>query len=488
MAKPARIVIVGGGITGLVAAYTLYQNAPEDTQITLLEASKHLGGKIRSIRFAGMPVDAGAEAVLLQDDIRAFLRELDLQDALLAPRASRTNIWTRGSLRPLPAGLVMGVPTDLLAIARSGIVSLPGLLRAGLDLLLPRTHLPADPTVAQVIGARFGRDVLTHLVEPLLGGIHAGSADRLSLAAVAPHILVAARKQRSLLLGLRSLAPRTPSPGPAGPQLYSLTNGLGDLVERLRERLNNVDIRLGCDLRTLDRLPAGTYRLLCSDKTELLADRVVLAVPAWETGRLLRELDPAATRLLEDIEYASVMAAHLAYRRSAFAHNLQGSGFLVPRNEGRLLNACTWVTQKWARQGDEDLVVLRCSAGRAGDERAARMSDDELLEAMHGELREALGVRECPQQAHITRWTRAFPQYNSGYQARIKQVEDGLAERLPGLILAGASYHGVGLAACLRDGLRVAGQIQQGASGRISEIPGEAYAKNEQIVEKTERF
>ncbi len=474
MPEYTRIVIAGGGITGLVAAWTLQQRVQKmahvPVQITLLEEQPRLGGKIQTVRFAGTAVDTGAEALLLQQEGRQLLQDLDLTEELIGPAISKTNIWTRGQLRPLPDGLVMGMPTNLFALLRSGMLSPGGILRAGMDLLLPQTRFSTDPTVQEVIGSRLGSEVVAHLVEPLLGGIHAGKADSLSLAAVAPQILTTARTHRTLLLGMRLSARTTRplhNPRRSAPPLASFLPGLEHLVNRLRDRLEVVDIQPGNRLQAITRDEHGTYHLAC-EKGTIEAEQVLLTVPAWEAARLLRPLNAQVARDLRTIAHASVMVAHLAYRHSAFGKaQLQGSGFLVPRSEGRLMNACTRVTQKWTRPGASDLLLLRCSAGRLGDERASQMSDRDLVETLHAELTEAIGVKEPPVDTRVTRWERAFPQYQSGHQTRIQQVETMLAEHVPGLVLAGAAYHGVGLASCIKDGIRAASRLQ----AQINRLP-----------------
>jgi protoporphyrinogen/coproporphyrinogen III oxidase len=464
MAEPYyQIAIVGGGITGLVAAYTLQKHLQQQdhpARILLLEAAPCLGGKIQSIEFAGTTVDTGAEAFVAQAG-RQLCIDLDLENQLLAPLSSQTNIWTRGRIRPLPGGLAMGIPTNPLPIAQSGILSPFGLLRAGLDLLLPRTKLPPDPTIAQVIGSRLGSDLLNHLVEPLIGGIHAGRADRLSLAAVAPQLASAAQNQRSLILGLRPKKSSQNLPiKSAVPQLLTFEKGLTTLIERLQQSLSNVDIRTNISLSTLHRNEDGSYQLLCENGEALSAASVVLATPASNTSTILQQLLPEISSKLRQIEHASVMVTHLAYHLSALpTGRLQGTGFLVPRANGKLMNACTCINNKWPRQSSSDLLIFRCSAGRAGDDRAAAMSDEELSHTLHQELVEALGLREQPVQTHIARWPSAFPQYISGYQARIKQMEQVLSERTPGLFLAGAPYHGLGLASCIKDGSQVARNV-----------------------------
>jgi len=233
-----HIAVVGGGITGLATAYHLVRQCEGvPPQITLIEAGDRLGGKIRTEAFAGLAVDLGPEAFVAQGpEVRELCRELGLEEELEAPATSKTYVWTRGRLRALPGGLVYGVPTSAGALARSGILSLPGIARAGLDLLLPRQQVPPDPSVMQVIGSRLGREVVERLVEPLLGGIHAGRADSLSLESIASSLAAAAKRHRSLMLGLRSVRPGKEAQ--SSPMLLGITGGLERLVERLHQALD----------------------------------------------------------------------------------------------------------------------------------------------------------------------------------------------------------------------------------------------------------
>ena len=437
-----RVAVVGGGITGLATAWFLRQR---DVPVTLVEAGGRLGGKIETSALGGVPVEAGPDTFLARVPWAVELcRALGLEDELVAPATSRAYVWTRGRLRPLPDGLVLGVPARIVPVVRSGIVSWRGLLRAGLDLVLPRWDPGEDPSVADVVGGRFGAEVVDRLVEPLLGGIHASRADRLSLAAVAPQVATAAAASRSLLLGLRRQQSAAARPGRAepadGPVFLGLRGGLERLVDRLRERLDGVDMRLGTPVTSLADLMA-----------DVGADRVVLTVPAFAAAPLVRPLSEEAAGELETIEYASVVTATLAYPRAAAPGPLAGSGFLVPRVDGRLMTACTWSSSKWpAASATGDRILLRASAGRIGDERAMRLDDDDLVDRLHTELAEAMGLRAGPEASLVSRWPRAFPQYDVGHRARVDRIEAALAAVAPHVRLAGAAYRGVGIAACIQ--------------------------------------
>lgn len=459
MHKSPSVAVIGGGISGLATAYFLSRASNSiRPRVILIEAEQQLGGKIRTEPFAGIPVDAGPDAFITRSPWAVELcQELGLDKELVAPATGKTWLWTRGRLRPLPDGLAMGIPTGPVSIARTGILSLAGLLRAGLDLVLPRQSYSADPTVARVIGTRLGHEMVEHLVEPLLAGIHAGRADHLSIASVAPPLASTARKHRSLILGLRREA-QPPSPGGNGPSLLSLPDGLGGLITRLHDALHDVDVRKGTQVEAITRQLDGSYLLTTKNSPAVVVDEVVLATPAWEAANLLRGTAPGVATELAAIEYASVVVVTLGYMPSAFPGPLAGSGFLVPRVDGHLLTACSWVTSKWPHLDRTGLIILRCSTGRLGDERASQLSEEALIQRIHSELVEAMGVRSKPVEVRVTRWNRAFPQYDEGHEARVTRIAQGLHD-FPGLILAGAAYHGVGIPACIHDGKQAAAQV-----------------------------
>ena len=464
------VAVVGGGITGLAAAWYL---ASSDAKVILFERESRLGGKIRTQAIAGVPVDTGADSFLARVPWAAELcRAIGLGDRLVAPATGAASIWTRGRLRPLPAGLVLGVPTGLPSLVRAGLLSPGGVARAGLDLLLPRSRLGEDPSVAEVVGGRLGREVLERLVEPLLGGIHAGRADRLSLGAVAPQVAGPARSSRSLILGLRRAGP-PPAEGPSGPLsgkggpsgplsgkggpvFLTTERGLGALTERLAEVLRDrVELQCGTGVKAIDAVGSG-LRVTLDDGSDRRADAVVLTVPAFAAAELLRAACPDAAAELEAIRHASVALVTLAYPLDAFpAGRPQGSGFLVPRRDGRLLTACSFLTTKWPELGAAvpGQVILRASTGHIDDDRPMHLSDDELEARVHLELTAALGLTRPPDEAQTHRWPRAFPQYEPGHARRVQRIEEAIARGgLAGLHLAGAAYRGLGVAACVQQG------------------------------------
>lgn len=468
-----RVVVVGGGITGLATAWFLKDRA----HVTVVEASSVLGGKLQSGELAGVPVELGPDTFLARvPEAVDLCRALGLGDDLVAPATGEANVWTRGRLRTIPKG-TLGVPTELASLIRSGVLSPAGVAHALLDIVLPRIRWSGDPTVADVIGSRLGREVLERLVEPLVGGINAGRADALSLASTAPALATTAAANRSLLIGLRRA--RRSSTDVIGPLFLGVAGGMARLIDRLVERLAETGVQLLTDTRVtaidhraspdeylVDLEATGTAADRVAD--HLIADRVVLTVPAFSAAALVSEASPDAAVELAAVNYASVAVASLAYRSESFSGAApSGAGFLVPRREGRLMSACTFSTSKWPNlAGSDGLVMLRASAGRAGDDRIAAMDDAQLVSHLHGELAIALGIRARPEASLVSRWPNGFPQYEPGHAGRVNRIDAALAADLPGVTVAGAAYRGLGIAACIRQAADAARSALSNPSAR----------------------
>lgn len=449
-----RAVVVGGGITGLAAAFALAGR--DGVEVTLCEADEGLGGKVRSEAFAGVDLDLGPDAFLARrPEAVALCQELGLADALVAPATAAAYLWSRGRLRRLPPGLALGVPTRLGPLARSGVLSPLGLVRVALEPLVPGRTLDGDEALGALVRRRLGGEVHRRLVDPLVGGINAGDTDRLSVELTAPSLAAAARSSSSLVAGARRQAAAGPSP--AGPVFLTLPGGLSRLIEALEARLAilGVEVRTGERITAVDPADGGGYRLQARSAS-LAADAVVLAAPAFVTADLLAPHAPGVAATLAAIDHASVALVALAYPRGAIARPLDGSGFLVARGEGRLMTACSWASSKWTHLDAGDGIVLRVSAGRAGDERADSLDEDALVARLCLELKEAMGISRPPSEVRVTRWRRSFPQYAPGHSRRIAAAEAELATRLPGVVLAGAALAGVGLPACIASGQRAA--------------------------------
>lgn len=462
--RPQRVAIVGAGITGLATAWFLRHEA----EVTVFDAADRVGGQIRTAEMAGIPLDVGADAFLArQPEAEALVRSLGFGDEeLVAPATGRVHLWVRGRLRALPEGTVLGAPSSVRAIARSGALRPIGLARAAVEPALPRRHVAGDRSVADLIGERFGHAVLDTLVEPLLGGVYAGNTASLSAQATLPPVWAASRSHRSLMVGLAAHRQRTA--GDTRPVFLTLRDGLASLTDRLREQLGE-RVRTGTRVVGLRR-EDGRFETTTVGRGEPPSvqrfDAVVLAVPAAAAASILTRLDAEVARELAGIRAASVGVIALAYDPADADAVPEGSGILVPRSEGRLVKAVTVSSRKWphhrARRG---VFVVRASVGRIDDPAALSLDDATLAERVDSEVRWALRLRGPARERMVVRWPDALPQYDVGHLARVERIRHAVAERLPGLQIGGASLDGVGLAARARDAGRLAHEVRHLSSG-----------------------
>ncbi len=443
--REMRVAVIGGGIAGLAAAWELRARA----EVSIFEPGR-LGGALQTSEFAGRPVDEGPDAFLTRvPDAVDLCAELGLAEELVAPEAGRTLLWTGGRLRTLPEGLALGVPRAVRPIATSGLLSPVGMLRAALDLVLPRRDLPDDLSVDDLVAGRFGSEVAARLVEPLVGSIHAARTADLSALATAPQILAVARRSRSLLLGLRVL----PGGAGTGPLFLAPRAGLAALIDRLVDRLAGAGVGVHRHAVSSARPAAGGGIVV--DGSERF-DGVVLAVPAPIAARLLGDHAPGG---LGDLSLTSVVLTTLSYQASDLPAPPGINGILVPPGEGTLMTACSFGSSKWSRWATPGTTVVRVSAGRHGDRRAGEVDDAVLVERLAGELARATGTTAGPDAFRVSRWPESFPLYRVGHLQRVDGFERHLAAVAPSITLAGSSYRGAGIPACVGTGRRAARQV-----------------------------
>jgi oxygen-dependent protoporphyrinogen oxidase len=460
-----RVVIAGGGIAGLAAAFFL-RDAP--VSVTVLEGSPRLGGKLAVSEVAGIAVDEGAEALLARrPEGTGLIRAAGLAGRLVAPGTTSAAIWSRGQMRPLPRRQVMGVPADLDDLARCGLLSAEGMARAREDPCLPATSRDGDVAVASYVGARFGQELVDRLVDPLLGGVYAGRSDDLSFEATLPGLAEESRRHSSLTGAAGALMPphqAAPAGGAAEATVFTtLAGGLGTLPAAVAAA-SGAEVRTGAMVRELARTLDG-WRLIVGSAHApafLDADAVVLAVPAPSAGRLLAGLPGAAgaRAALAGIEYASMAIVTLAYPASSFPRPMEGSGYLVPAVDGHPVKAVTFSSVKWPhlRSAGPEMVVVRCSLGRIGEERLLHRDDAELAALAAADLAAATGVRGEPADTRVTRWGGALPQYTVGHLGRVNRIRSSVA-REPGLAVCGAAYDGIGIPACIATAQSAVAQV-----------------------------
>jgi protoporphyrinogen/coproporphyrinogen III oxidase len=487
---PPHVVVVGAGIAGLAAAFSLRDAA---CRVTVLEGSPRPGGKLRVSEIAGVAVDEGAEALLARrPEGTGLAAAAGLADRLVWPGTTAARIWSRGRMSPLPRRQMMGVPADLAELAGTGLMSDRGMARARQDPGLPATVRDGDVPVAAFVAARFGQEVVDRLVDPLLAGVYAGRSEELSFEATLPALAAESRKHASLAEsaatvlargstlpspggapgphgpeppdGLRPLV-RGSTPGPGAPQpvFTTLAGGLGTLPAAVAAA-SGACVRTGAMVRGLARTATG-WRLTVGsrhDEEYLAADAVILAVPASPAARLLAGLPgaSAAVTALREIHYASMAIVTLAYPAAAFPRPLEGSGYLVPAVDGRPVKAVTFSTAKWPHLQDAGpgLVIVRCSLGRAGEEALLQSGDTELARLAAADLGAATGASGAPVATRVTRWGGGLPQYTVGHLDRVARIRSAVAAQ-PGLAVCGAAYDGIGIPACVATGQAAAAQI-----------------------------
>jgi oxygen-dependent protoporphyrinogen oxidase len=467
------VAIVGGGIAGLAAAFFL-RDEPVDA--VLLEGSPGIGGKLAVCEVAGVGVDVGAEALLARRaEGTDLIRAAGLAGDLVVPGTTAARIWSRGEMRGLPGRQMMGVPSDFDELARCGVLSAEGLARARREPDLPATARDGDVAVASYVGARFGHEVVDRLVDPLLGGVYAGRSEELSFDATLPALADASRTCVSLASAAASLLPPPGAGGPPGgagaaaaggplPAMFTtLAGGLGTLPAAVAA-VSGASVRTGAMVRELARTPGGWRLTIGSAQApeQVYADAVVLAVPGRPASRLLAGVPGAApaAAALGGIGYASMAIVTLAYRRSAFPRAPEGSGYLVPAVDGRPVKAVTFSSIKWPhlQAGNPDLILLRCSVGRIGEEAVLQRDDSELAAVAAADLAAATGVRGAPVDALVSRWGGALPQYTVGHRGRVAAIRAAVAA-MPGLAVCGAAYDGIGIPACIATARAAAGQV-----------------------------
>lgn len=449
-------VIVGAGIAGLTAAWRLISAGSDPTGVVVLEGSDAVGGKLARADVAGHLIDVGAESMLaVRPEAPELVREVGLSDALTTPATTSASIWSAGRLWPLPAGTLMGVPSDPESVR--GLFSEAEVDRLRHERPWPRA-LDTDVAVGEYLATRLGDAVVDRLVEPLLGGVYAAQARNLSMAASVPALFAAAQRGDSMLESAAAAAHARAGTRQSSSVFCGLVGGVGRLAEHLRDVLveRGVRVETGVMVRELTRASTG-WRLTCGPVPTAYgidADAVVLAVPAPAAARLLSDAAPTAARLLGEVEVASVALVTLALDRRELdrqGYALPGSGFLVPSTEGRAVKASTFSSGKW-RWVDalsDDVVFVRASFGRAGEVAVLQRSDAELVDTAVREVGEAVGFPLPPVvDQHVQRWGGGLPQYAVGHLDAMVRVAEDIAG-VPGLDVCGATYGGVGIPAVI---------------------------------------
>lgn len=445
--RSLRVAVIGGGIAGLAAAHALAANGAE---VVVFERDDRFGGKLRTSSFAGHDaIDEGPDAFLARLPwATALARQVGLGDTLVSPASGKAAVWWNG-LHDIPQGLLLGMPTDVLALAKSRLISWPGKMRAATEPFRRRTSLD-DDSLGGYVRTRFGDEVHLRLVDPLVGSIYAADTDHFSLAAV-PQIADLAGRARSILVAGRTM----PKPSPtAGPVFYAPSGGMGAFATAVADAATaaGAELRVGTSVAELARDDGG-WRV---DGDPF--DRVLLACPPADAARLLGATAPDAAAALATIPVADVAMVTLAVPADDWPERFRAmSGYLVPKPMQRLVTAASFGSQKWPHWAVPGSVVLRISLGRDGLP-VLHLGDDELLGAAVDEVGRHLGFDLAPTAHRISRWAGAFPQYRPHHAATVAGIEAALPA---GLAIAGAGYHGIGVPACIHSAQKAAAALAE---------------------------
>lgn len=448
-----KIVIIGGGISGLAAAHRVLE-LNKSAHVTILEASDRLGGTIQTEHRDGFLIERGPDSFISEKPHGISLaKRLGIESQLIQTNEEyrRSFIVRDGRLRAVPEGFQLMAPSRMWPFITSDIFSIPGKVRMAADLILPRKSVngSSDESLASFVRRRLGKEALARMAQPMVGGIYTADPETLSLRATLPRFLDMEQKHRSLILAMARLG-RAQKIGTSGARyslFLSFNRGMQVLVDPLT--------RINADLRVKTRAHRLTFDhewTITTDKDEQIkADAVCLAVPAYVAASLLSDIDARLAEKLRTIKYASTATINFGYRRAAIAHPLNGFGFVVPFVEKRSLIACTFSSVKFSGRAPEGQVLLRAFAGGALQPEIFALDETEMSRRVEADLRELLGIREDPRFIEVAKWERSMPQYEVGHLDRVSEIEK-LVSALPGLSLAGNAYRGAGIPDCVRSG------------------------------------
>ncbi len=462
-----KVVVIGGGITGLSAAYVLHKarHSGEAVDYLLVEKDGRLGGKILTEKIDGFTVEGGPDCFLSEKPwVARMAGELGIEDRIIGSNeaSKRTYVFADGRLNQLPDGLMGLVPTKLVPFALSPLISWPGKIRMAFDLVIPQKKTGEDETLGSFVTRRLGREALDKIAEPLIGGIHAGDPDQMSLKASFPRFIQMEQKYgsliRAMLAGRRNMPkPKPPEPGKAQKTFFmTFRDGMAELTDTIVSRLDKSKILTGKTVDRIEEKPGRGYVVYINGMEPVEADAVVLAAPADSAAEIVRDLDKEIAENLAGIPQATSATVNLAFKRSDVHKSLEAFGFIVPISEKRKIKAGTYSSTKWNhRTPSDEYVLIRAFVGGARNQELVYQSDEDMIKMVMAELRDIIGLTAEPVMYRIYRWVKGMPQYTVGHLDRVANIEKRLADH-PGLYVVGGSYKGVGVGDCINVGSQAA--------------------------------
>ena len=449
MPEEFDVAVVGAGVSGLAAAYELRKRK---RSVIVLERDERPGGVIVTERVGEFIIDAGPDSLLVQKPAAVTLcNELGLGDRLFSTKLPRTAFVLRGGkLHPLPTASILGFPTRLEPLFNSTLFRLPAKLRMAAEIVIPRARTTDDESIAGFVRRRFGPEAVTYIAEPLLAGIHAGDAERLSMRSLFPRLVEAEARAGSIIKAFR----RQHAPLNTDGVFRSFPNGLAELVDGLMKAVSKDSVRCGSNVTGIEEVDGFTIHV--AGAPSIRARAVILAIPAFAAAELLRPIDAELSAACASIRYLSTATVVFAFPRDAVRHNLQGTGFVVPRGEGLSITAGAWISSKWPHRAPEGQALLRAFLGGARDPDVLSRTDAELIETALSDLTSILGIRGLPIMTRVYRWNRSSPQQEVGHHTLIGRIDARLSAHR-GLFASAAGFRGVGIPDSIADARQTAG-------------------------------
>ncbi|WP_462408923.1 protoporphyrinogen oxidase [Neobacillus sp. Marseille-QA0830] len=452
-----KVVIIGGGISGLAATYYLQKSIKEKhlpLDVQLIEASHRLGGKMQTVIRDGFTIERGPDSFLARKtSIKKLAKEVGMDDKLVPNSTGKSFVLVNEKLHSIPGGAMMGIPTEIGPFITTGLISIPGKIRAAADLILPRSESGKDQSLGQFFRRRLGDELVENLIEPLLSGIYAGDIDQLSLQATFPQFFEVEQKYRSLIIGMKKATPAQPKPKEMKDKktggFLTFRTGLQSFAEAIEAHLARESILRGHRVQSISRVNQH-YEIYLNNGEMLTADSIIAATPHKVTQSMFsdyRFFDP-----FKSVPSTSVATVALAFPEEAIKQDIEGTGFVVSRNNDYSITACTWTHKKWVHAAPKGKVLLRCYVGKAGDETIVDLSDDQIVRIVLDDLKKTMDITMNPDFFIVSRWKNAMPQYTVGHKQRMAKILEQMSAELPGVYLAGASYGGVGVPDCIDQG------------------------------------
>lgn len=472
--SPKRIAVIGGGISGLSAAYFIQQQAGDTPiELTLFESKPRLGGVIQTVKHDHALMECGPDAFLTEKPQAVELcRRLGLEDQIIgtSPEHRRSFVVKDNRLIPVPSGWFMIAPKDLPTLWKTEMFSWPGKLRMAMELLIPKYRGMEDESVGSFVRRRFGNEALDRIGQPMIGGIYSADPDRLSILATFPRLRLMEKQHGSVIRALwksaRKKKKSTEASGPRYGLFATLKGGAASLIQALERELTDKGAAIvHRGVSRIECIDTETWRVLFENESSENFDAVCLAVPAPNAARLTEQSLPHLADLLGGIHYASAATVNLVLRRDQVKHPLNGFGFVVPSVEGRNIVGCSFSSVKFPHRSDDEHVLIRAFVGGAFHEKVLNLSDEAMLEAVCRDLRDLIGLTDAPQHAEITRWPQAMPQYSVDHLKQLRRIED-VTKQVKGLYLTGNAYKGIGIPDCIRQAEETASALWQYAANK----------------------